>query len=128
MPRWLHAWCDQRGVGYQLPANFLAVINGILSVFTKYKITGSGHLFEVPDYLLHETGRGVPNRLRFRGESRVRPPSNLSVGTHVRCFCAAHAAPPRCQEMADKATKKIEAEKKMSGAGTVQRDPAFKHF
>ena len=38
------------GVGYQLPAKFVAVINGILSVFTKYRITGSGHLFEVPDY------------------------------------------------------------------------------
>ena len=36
------------------------------------------------------------------------------------CFNAAHAAPPGCQEMADKATKKFEAEKQMSGNPTAK--------
>jgi hypothetical protein len=31
------------------------------------------------------------------------------------CFDAAYAAPPGCQELADKVTKKFEAVKKMSG-------------
>jgi hypothetical protein len=37
-------------VGYQLAANIVAVINGILSVFTKYQISGTGHLLSVPDH------------------------------------------------------------------------------
>jgi hypothetical protein len=36
------------GVGYQLSRKFLAVINGILSVFTKYKIPDSGVLIPGP--------------------------------------------------------------------------------
>jgi hypothetical protein len=36
------------GVGYQLPRKFIAVINGILSVFTKYKMPDSGVLIPGP--------------------------------------------------------------------------------
>jgi hypothetical protein len=48
------------GVGYQLPASVVAVINGILSVFTKYKISGSGHLLEVPDHPFMQLDESIP--------------------------------------------------------------------
>jgi hypothetical protein len=37
------------GVGYQLPAAFVKIINGVLSVFTRYRIEGSGILIPGPD-------------------------------------------------------------------------------
>jgi hypothetical protein len=49
------------GVGYQLPAKFVAVLNGILSVFTKYRITGTGHLFEVPGYQFMKIDEDFPS-------------------------------------------------------------------
>ena len=37
------------GVGYQLPAAFVKVVNGVLSVFTRYRIEGSGTLIPGPE-------------------------------------------------------------------------------
>jgi hypothetical protein len=56
------------GVGYQLPAKFVAVINGILSVFTKYRITGTGHLFEVPDYQFMKLDEDIPTGCASQGQ------------------------------------------------------------
>ena len=57
------------GVGYQLPASFVAVVNGILSVFTKYRITGSGHLLEVPDHPFMKLDESIPPGCSTPGQS-----------------------------------------------------------
>jgi hypothetical protein len=57
------------GVGYQLPAKFVAVINGILSVFTKYQISGSGHLLQVPDRNFMQIDESIPPNCASQGKS-----------------------------------------------------------
>lgn len=56
------------GVGYQLPAAFVKIINGILSVFTKYQISGSGHLLEVPDHRFMDLGESIPPGCASQGQ------------------------------------------------------------